>query len=246
MWPCHSTYLNKCFNEQPCQIILKSMRKCRCYGTDKLNLWHFYKLTFKCDIDLEPSRTDVSKCTSTPQGEQLRQIILKSIHKCRRNDPGKLNLWPFDLQMWPWPSTYLNKCFKWTAVPDNNHGITIPYSTKHIIMSTSIFVVPMKLYNTLGHHRWRLYKNSLPPSPVFGCPSSTNRISHDQAAVKKQLNWFRIVCSGAASFLACVNTVLVELNSVVIISDSQQSINGAFNHIYAIEIIYLYFQSLYI
>ena len=121
-------------NEQLCQIILKSMRKCRSYGMTssiynlfiiwpssatltfnlheqmsqiallllkrnnwvklfwnpcindsydlyKLNLLPFYQLTFKCDLDLQPVWRNVSNGTATLQGEQLCQIILKSIYK---------------------------------------------------------------------------------------------------------------------------------------------------------------------
>ena len=42
----------------------------------------FYHLTFKCDLDLQPTGTNVSNGTATPQGEQLSQIILKSMLKC--------------------------------------------------------------------------------------------------------------------------------------------------------------------
>ena len=86
-WP--STYLNKCFNctstpqgEQLCQIILKSMHKCTCYGQDKLNLWPIYHLNFKCELDLHGTWTNVSNGTSTHQRGQLCQIIAKSMHKC--------------------------------------------------------------------------------------------------------------------------------------------------------------------
>ena len=75
--------------------IFKFMHKCRSYGQDKLNLWTFHHLTFKCDLDLQPTRTNVSNGTSTPQGEQLCQTILKSMHKCRSYGPDKLQLWPF-------------------------------------------------------------------------------------------------------------------------------------------------------
>ena len=75
--------------------ILKSMHKYRNYGPDKLNLWPFYNLTIKCDLDLQPTWTNVLNCTSTPQGEQLCQIILKIMHKCRSYGPDKLNLCAF-------------------------------------------------------------------------------------------------------------------------------------------------------
>ena len=76
-------------------IILKSMHKCRSYGPDKLNLLPFSHLTFNCDLDLKPSSTNVSNGTATPREEQLNQIILKSMHKCRSYSPYKLNLLPF-------------------------------------------------------------------------------------------------------------------------------------------------------
>ena len=66
--------------EQLCQIILKPMHKHRSYGPEKLNLWPFHNLTFK--YDLQPNSTDVSNGTSTLQGKQLCQFILKSMHKC--------------------------------------------------------------------------------------------------------------------------------------------------------------------
>ena len=81
--------------EQLCQIILNSTHKCTSDGPCKLSLWPFYHLTFKCDLDLQPTWTNVQSGTSTPQGQQLCQIILKSMHKCRSNGQDKLNLWPF-------------------------------------------------------------------------------------------------------------------------------------------------------
>ena len=78
-----------------CQIILKYMLKYRRNGPDKLNLWPFYHLTFKCVLDLEPSQTSGLNGTTTPQGEHLCKIIFKSTHKCRSYSPDKLNLWPF-------------------------------------------------------------------------------------------------------------------------------------------------------
>ena len=68
---------------------IKSMHKCRSYGQDKLNLWLLYHLPFKCDLDLQPTWTSVSNGTSTHQGEQLCQIILKPMHKCRSYSPDK-------------------------------------------------------------------------------------------------------------------------------------------------------------
>ena len=82
-------------NEQVCQIILKSMHKCRSYGPAKLNLDQFYHFAFKCDLDLQPYWTNVPNGTSTRQGEQLCQIISKSMNKYTSYGPDNLNLWPF-------------------------------------------------------------------------------------------------------------------------------------------------------
>ena len=50
---------------------------------------NFYHLTFKCDLDRQPTRTNVSNGTSTRQGELLCQTILKYMHKCRSYGPDK-------------------------------------------------------------------------------------------------------------------------------------------------------------
>ena len=42
-----------------------------------------------CDLNLQAIRTNVSNGTTTPQGEHLCNIILKSMHKCRRYGPDK-------------------------------------------------------------------------------------------------------------------------------------------------------------
>ena len=96
--------------EQLYQIILKPMHKRRSYGADKLNLLPFYHLTFKCDLDLPHTWINVSNGTAIPKREQLCQIILKSMYKCRSYGWDKRNT--CDLQVWHWPSTYL-KGFKW-------------------------------------------------------------------------------------------------------------------------------------
>ena len=74
-------------NKHLCQIILKSLHKCRSYGPDKPNLWPFYYLTFKCDLDLQPTWTKLSN-------EQLCLMILKSMHKWRSYGP-EVKRWPF-------------------------------------------------------------------------------------------------------------------------------------------------------
>ena len=101
VWPWPSTLLNNCFTGtltcqgELCQIILKSIHKCTNYGPDKLSLWRFYCLIFKCDLDLQSTSTNVSNGTSSHQGEQPCKIIFKSMHKCRSYGLDKLNLWPF-------------------------------------------------------------------------------------------------------------------------------------------------------
>ena len=32
-----------------------TMTKCTSYGPEKVNLWPFYHLAFKCDLDLQPT-----------------------------------------------------------------------------------------------------------------------------------------------------------------------------------------------
>ena len=71
------------------------MHKCRSYGLDKLNLGPFYHLTFKCDLDLQPTQTNNSNGTATHQGEQQGKILLNSMHKSRSYGLDKLNLGPF-------------------------------------------------------------------------------------------------------------------------------------------------------
>ena len=91
--------------EHLCKIILKSMHKCRSYGLDKLNWWPFYYLTFKCDLDLQPTQTNVSNGTTTPQGEQLCQIILKSMRKCRSNGSDISSIYDHFI-IWPSSVTF--------------------------------------------------------------------------------------------------------------------------------------------
>ena len=118
VWPWLSTYLNISFKwtttpqgELQCQVVLKFILKCSSYVPDKLSLWPFYHLTFKCDLDLQLTWKNVSNGTTSPLGVQLCHIILNSMHKYRSYGPDKLNLWL--LQVWPWPSAYLEKCVKW-------------------------------------------------------------------------------------------------------------------------------------
>ena len=68
--------------KQLCQTILEIMHECVSYGLNKLTFGPFLHLTFKCNTDLHPTLTSVSNGTSTPPGQQLCHIILKSMHKC--------------------------------------------------------------------------------------------------------------------------------------------------------------------
>ena len=42
------------------------------------------------DLDLQPTQTNLSNGTTTPQGEHLCNINLKSMHKCTSHGPDKL------------------------------------------------------------------------------------------------------------------------------------------------------------
>ena len=96
---CAKLFWNPCINILPCINVSLSCPNIYVitigYGSDKLNLWPFYHLTFKCNPDLQFTCTNVSNGTSTPEGEKLCKIILKSMHKCTSYGSDKLNLWPF-------------------------------------------------------------------------------------------------------------------------------------------------------
>ena len=104
------------------KLFLKSMHKCTTYGSYKPDLQPFHHLTFKSDFDLQPTATTVSNGTSAPQERYLCQIASMN------------NLWPgqarfttilsFDLQVWLWPSTYSNNCFKWHF--NSSRTISVP------------------------------------------------------------------------------------------------------------------------
>ena len=76
MWPWPAAYPNKCFTwhfyssrKQLCQIILKSMHKCRRYGPDKINLYHF--IIWPSCVTLTFNLQNVSNSTSKLKGEKL-------------------------------------------------------------------------------------------------------------------------------------------------------------------------------
>ena len=81
------------------KLFLKSMHKCTSYGLDKLSIWPVWPLFDPCDLDLQDNWKSVSNGTSPLLGQQLCQIVLKSMHKCTSYAPEKLNtcIWPF----WP-------------------------------------------------------------------------------------------------------------------------------------------------
>ena len=68
------------------ETTLKSMHKCRSYGLVKFNLGPFYHLTRKCDLDLQPTHTNVSNGTTTPQAKHLYKIT-KYSQTCLKGSP---------------------------------------------------------------------------------------------------------------------------------------------------------------
>ena len=74
------------------------MHKCRSYGPEKLSLRPFNNSTFKFDRNLQPINLPqqmFQMALLLLKGEQLCQIIFKSMHKCISNGPDKLKLRPF-------------------------------------------------------------------------------------------------------------------------------------------------------
>ena len=114
VWPWPSTYLKQDLSQGQDDNYAKLLYN-PCINVEVISqqaqLWPFYYMTIKCDLDLQPTSTNVSNGNSTPQ-EQLCQIILKFVHKCRSNGPDKLNLWSFAHQVWPWPSNLPEKMFQ--------------------------------------------------------------------------------------------------------------------------------------
>ena len=91
------------------------MQNCRSYGPDK-------NLTFKYDLDLGPTSTNVSNSTSALDGEQLCQIILKSIQNCRSYGPDKFGR--TDIHMHT-PNCHCDNYVSLTASGlDKNYGIS--------------------------------------------------------------------------------------------------------------------------
>ena len=151
VWPSSVTllfilYLNKCFKWQLCQIILKSMNKCRSYGPDELSLDHFI-ISLQVWPCLQPTWTNVSNGTSSSRRKKLCQIILKYMYKCRSYGLDKLNLWPFyhltfkcDLDLWP----------TWTNV---STGTSTPQAELCIVILKSTRLIALYKLNL-----WPLYR----------------------------------------------------------------------------------------
>ena len=131
------------------------MNKCTSYGPDKLKLWPFYHLIFKCDLDLQPMWTNVSNGTSPSRRQQLCKIILKSMHKRTSYGPDKLNLWPF----WPLFDPYdLNLQSTWKNV---SNGIFPPQGQQ----LCKIILKSMNKSTSYGPHK--LNKCIWPFWPLF-------------------------------------------------------------------------------
>ena len=63
------------FKENKCDKLFWNPCTNVSYGQDKLNLWPFYHLTFKCDLVLQPFWTNVSNDTATPQGKNCAKLF---------------------------------------------------------------------------------------------------------------------------------------------------------------------------
>ena len=89
-WKSVSNGISPPRGQQLCKIILKSTHKCTSYAPVKLNpcIWPFWPLFDPCDLDLQLPK-NVSNSTSRPQGPELCQIVLKSMHYCTSYGPDK-------------------------------------------------------------------------------------------------------------------------------------------------------------
>ena len=100
-------------NEQLCQIILKSMHKCRSYGPDKLNFDHYI---------IWPS--NVTLTFNLPEQMFLMNNCVKLFwNSCLNVEVTAQTSSSYDhFIIWSsgvtWPSTYLIRSFIWTTMPN--------------------------------------------------------------------------------------------------------------------------------
>ena len=95
--------------EQLCQVIFKSIHKCRSYAPDKVNF-----VVWPSNVNLT---LDIS------QQPFLMILVLIKYNNCAKlfSNPSinvevmlrTRSILSFDLQLWPWPWRYHNKCFTW-------------------------------------------------------------------------------------------------------------------------------------
>jgi len=93
--------------EQMCQMILKSHNERHNYGPDKLIYGNFWPLNSKCDLDLGYDDVILSNDTPSNDGEQMCQMIFKSLNEQHGYGPDKLIYGHFrplnskcDLDLW--------------------------------------------------------------------------------------------------------------------------------------------------
>ena len=147
---------------QLCQIILKSMHKCKSYGSDKLNLWPFYHLTFKCDLDLQPTWANVSNGTSTPRGH-LWLAVKWTVTMTMPNDvaihPQMYKLWPG--QIWQMRAHRHVQTSNWNC---NSYVSLTPNrldkSTDNLLLSMDVIEIIHGI-PVLGHDICDSYKQPL-------------------------------------------------------------------------------------
>ena len=107
-------------------------------------------------------RNHVSNGTFTPQGEQLCQIILKSMHKCRSYGPYKLNLWLFYNLTWKKFQKELllfkgNNCVKWSW----NLGINVEVMARASSINDHFIIWPSSVSSTCLNKCFKLHCYSL-------------------------------------------------------------------------------------
>ena len=152
---------------QLCKIILKSMHKCTSYGPEKLNLWPFWPLFDPCDLDLQPTLKNVSDGIFPPPGQQLCNIILKSIHMAPTSsihDHFDLYLTPMTLtfnvpkkmfQML-FPLLQGNNCATLFWNPCINVQVMLPTSSIHVYDHFDLYLTPVTLTFNLSEKMFQM------------------------------------------------------------------------------------------